>query len=264
MQHAAKSLDGVNVIVTRPAHQSSYLASKISALGGNPILFPVLEITAVKDTTSLLQLIDHLEQFDLAVFVSPNAVHKAMHLINMKRTLPLDLAVAVVGESSREALNQYGVYNVITPTGRYDSEALLEHDALKDITGKRVIIFRGNDGRKLLGETLINRGAYVEYAQCYHRGKPDIDTTLILNQWHQNKYNAITITSSEGLHNLFDMIGQSNRDFILETPLFTAHERIAHLAKHLGVRQVITSEKSGDNGLLDGLLHYFQTISHRE
>jgi len=260
----AKPLDGVNVLVTRPAHQSSYLANGIRSLGGNPILFPVLEVTDIVDTAPLLKLIDRLEQFDLAVFVSPNAVHKAMNLIQSRRPMPSNLAIAVVGESSKDALNQYGVHDVIVPTERFDSETLLEHVVLQDMAGKNVVIFRGNDGRKLLKETLTKRGAHVEYAQCYHRGKPDIDATFFINQCRNNHRNALTITSSEGLHNLFDMIGQSGRDLLLVTPLFTAHERIAQLAEQLGIKHVITSKKSGDNGLLDSLLNYFQTTNYQE
>jgi len=53
----------------------------IRAAGGRPILFPVIEIAEIDDTRALNELIDRLEQFDRAIFVSPNAVYKAMTLI---------------------------------------------------------------------------------------------------------------------------------------------------------------------------------------
>lgn len=256
--HTAKPLAGVNVVVTRPTHQSSYLAEGIRALGGTPILFPVLEVTDVQDTAPVLAIIDRLEQFDLAIFVSPNAVHKAMKLIHANRSsLPDNLRIAVVGKSSADALQQHGIDDVIVPTQRFDSEALLELAALQDMTDKNVVIFRGNDGRKLLGETLTKRGAQVEYAQCYHRGKPDMDANLLINPCRNNTHNAITITSSEGLHNLFDMMGQAGRDLLVATPCFTAHERIAQLAQQLGITQVITAQRSGDDGLLESLSEFF-------
>ena len=67
-------------------------------MDGNPILFPVLEITDVTDLSSLIALINRLEEFDWAIFVSPNAVNKAMPLINERRSLPVQLKFAAVGK----------------------------------------------------------------------------------------------------------------------------------------------------------------------
>lgn len=259
---AFKPLTGINILVTRPAHQAQHLADEIRAMGGHPILFPVLEITNVKDPQPLIELIDRLEAFDLAVFVSPNAVNRAMPLINTRQILPPNLKIAAVGKGSAEVLQHFGVNNIITPTSRFDSEALLDLAELKDVKNKRVIIFRGNDGRQLLGDTLIKRGAIVEYIACYHRGRPDIDASTLLSIWTNNHLDAVTITSSEGLHNLFDMIGESGQQLLNKTPLFTAHQRIAETAKKLGLSLVVTTD-AGDEGILRGLQFYFQAINRQ-
>jgi uroporphyrinogen-III synthase len=259
---AFKPLTGINILVTRPAHQAQYLADEIRAMGGHPILFPVLEITNVKDPQPLIELIDRLDAFDLAVFVSPNAVNNAMLLINTRRILPPNLKIAAVGKGSAEVLQHFGINNVITPTSRFDSEALLDLAELKDVKNKRVIIFRGNDGRQLLGDTLIKRGAIVEYIACYHRGRPDIDPRTLLSIWTNNHLDAVTITSSEGLHNLFDMIGESGQQLLNKMPLFTAHQRIAETAEKLGLSLIVTTD-AGDKGILRGLQFYFQAINRQ-
>lgn len=251
-----KPLAGINILVTRPVHQAKNLADGIHALGGHSILFPVLEISDLKDTQPLLKLIARLDEFDLAIFVSPNAVNKAMHLIQASRTLPTNMRIAVVGKGSENALKQLGVTDIIVPSGRYDSEALLEQSELQQMKNKRVVIFRGNDGRGLLGDTLIERGAILEYAECYHRGKPNVDTDSLLTAWSHQNLNAVTITSSEGLHNLFDMIGPLGQQLLKMTPLFTAHERIVQKARDLGLVDVILTP-AGDEGLLQGLVDYF-------
>ncbi|SFP63293.1 uroporphyrinogen-III synthase [Nitrosomonas cryotolerans] len=259
---AIKLLTGTNILVTRPVHQADCLADGIRAMGGNPILFPVLEITDITDIRPLQELINHLDAFDLAIFVSPNAINKAMPLILMNRALPPNLKIAVVGKSSADTLKEYGIHKVIMPTQRFDSEALLDEAELQQINNKRVVIFRGDDGRKLLGETLIKRGAILEYVTCYHRRKPFIDTGPLLTTWSQGKLNAVTITSSEGLHNLFDMIGEFGQQLLKRTPLFTAHARIAQVARDLGLDIVITTS-AGDKGLLQGLLEYFQASKNQ-
>ena len=66
-------LAGLGILVTRPAHQSEHLANLILQAGGNPVLFPALEIVDVADLQPLNALIDQLDHFDLAIFISPNA-----------------------------------------------------------------------------------------------------------------------------------------------------------------------------------------------
>ncbi|MBL0011694.1 MAG: uroporphyrinogen-III synthase [Nitrosomonas sp.] len=255
---AKKQLDGINILVTRPIHQSTFLAEGIRAMGGNPILLPVLEITDVKDLNPLIDLISRLDEFDWAIFVSPNAVNKAMQLIGKQRILPPYIRFAAVGKGSADALKHYGVNEVLVPVEHFDSEALLQQEQLQDMAGKRVVIFRGNGGRELLGDTLIQRGASLEYAECYQRRKPDIDTTSLLSAWMQGEIHAVIITSSEGLHNLFDIIGKLGQQLLKSTPVFTVPERIARTAKTLGLRKIVKSTSTGDEGLLECLQAYFQ------
>ncbi len=256
---ANKQLDGINILVTRPIQQSVFLAEGIRAIGGNPILLPVLEITDIKDLNPLIDLIGRLDEFDWAIFVSPNAVNKAMQLIGKQRkhTLPSHLRFAAVGKGSADALKHYGINEVLVPVEHSDSEALLQQEQLQNMAGKRVVIFRGNGGRELLGNTLIQRGAFLEYAECYQRRKPDIDTTSLITAWSQGEIHAVIITSSEGLHNLFDIIGKLGQQLLKSTPVFTVHERIARTAKELGLGKIVKAISAGDEGLLESLQAYF-------
>ncbi len=256
---ASKQLKGINILVTRPADQSALLADGIRAAGGNPILFPVLEITDVKDATPLINLINRLDEFDWAIFVSPNAVNKAMSFMVKQRTLPSHLKIAAVGKGSADTLKHYGVNEVLIPTEHFDSEALLKREELQNMIGKRVVIFRGNGGRQLLGDTLIQRGAILEYVECYQREKPNVDITPLLTAWSQDEIHAVIITSSEGLHNLFDIMGELGQQLLKSTPVFTVHERIAQTAKDLGLEKVVKTSSTGDEGLLESLRVYFST-----
>lgn len=251
------SLRGKNIVVTRPVNQARELARLIEAAGGTPILFPVIEIRELEDPRPFLALVDRLDEFDFAIFISPNAVGRAMKLILRRRTLPRALKVIAVGGGTVRALRGYGVSEVIAPRDRYDSEALLEMAELADVSGKRVMIFRGEGGRELLGDTLKARGASVEYAECYRRGKPDLDPAPLLGAWARNELDAVTVTSSDGLRNLFEMVGTPGRERLMITPLFAPHPRIAETARALGVRKVIVTGP-GDEGLLTGLTDYFK------
>jgi len=249
----AKPLAGLGILVTRPAHQAEHLAELIRAAGGTPILFPVLEIVDLPDLRPLHALIDRLEQFDLAIFISPNAVAKAMNLIRARRALPSTLRIAAVGKGSRKALAQFGVEDVLLPDHRFDSEGLLALPALQRMAGKHVVIFRGDGGRELLGDELRRRGAQVEYAECYRREKPRADNAQLLHLWARNELHAITVTSTESLHNLFDLVGKLGQQWMKTTPLFVPHARIAEAARGMGLNRV-TVTPPGDEGLLAGLI----------
>lgn len=249
-------LAGRQVVVTRPAGQAAHFAQALADLGAHPVLFPVLAIEPVQDILPLLDVAGRLEQFDLAVFVSPNAVHYALTEILARRLWPPGLKAATVGKSSERELARHGVQDVIAPVVRFDSEALLELPPLQAMGGKRVIVFRGDGGRELLGDTLIQRGARVEYVSCYRRSKPDRDPAPLMKLWSDGKLDAMTITSSEGLRNLCDMIGQLGQAWLRKTPTFVPHARIAEQAMALGLKSVILTGP-GDAGLLDGLMQYF-------
>lgn len=249
-------LAGKGIVVTRPAHQAQALARLIEDAGGRPILFPVIEIREMDDPRPFLEIVDRLDEFDLAVFISPNAVSRAIKPILERRALPPRLKVAAVGGASVRALAGHGVTGVIAPRERYDSEALLELPELAAPSGMRVVIFRGQGGRELLGETLRARGARVEHAECYRRARPDLDPAPLVAAWMRAALDAVTVTSSDGLRNLRAMVGETGRRHLLRTALFVPHPRIAETARELGVERIVVTGP-GDEGLLTGLVAYF-------
>ncbi|HZV54156.1 MAG TPA: uroporphyrinogen-III synthase [Rhodocyclaceae bacterium] len=251
------ALAGRHIVITRPAGQAAHLAEALVDLGARPVLFPVLAIFTVDDPQPLQDAAIRLDSFDWAAFVSPNAVEKALTAILARRPWPAHLRVATIGRSSELALAGFGIADVVAPRERFDSEALVALPELQDMAGKRVIIFRGDGGRELLGDTLKQRGAEVEYVACYRRGKPELDPAPLLKLWAEGRLDAVTATSSEGLRNLVDMVGKLGQTWLRKTPLFVPHQRIAGLARALGCQEVILTGP-GDDGLVAGLLEYFR------
>jgi uroporphyrinogen-III synthase len=253
---SSRPLAGRGIVVTRPAHQAQSLARLIEEAGGQPVLFPAIEIRDADDLGPFMKLVDRLDEYDFAIFISPNSVERAMQLITARRRLPPGLTIATIGGGGVRALERFGVTGVVAPQDRYDSEALLEQPAFEVVSFKRVVIFRGEGGRERLGETLRERGATVDYAECYRRCLPEADPAPLLKTWARGRIDAVTVTSSEGLRNLFELLGDAGREPLLGTPLFVPHPRIAEAAQALEVRTVIVTGP-GDSGLLTGLAAYF-------
>lgn len=249
-------LAGRGILITRPAHQAGPLAALIHAAGGRPVIFPALAILDPADPQPLLDAIARLESYDLAIFISPNAVTRVMERMAGRRAWPADLRVAAIGKGGVRELERHGIREVIAPQRSFDSERLLEMPQLQAVNGQRVLILRGDGGRELLGDTLAARGAQVDYVACYRRARPQTDPAPLLQAWGNGGVHAVVVTSSEGLRNLFVMFGKPGEPLLQHTPLLVPHPRIAAVARELGCKDVIETA-AGDDGLWAGLLQHF-------
>ena len=259
-------LDGVGVLVTRPAHQAEQLCALVEEQGGTAIPFPVLEIAAPLDSAPLVQAAQRLDEFDYAVFVSANAVRRALDLILTLRDWPAALAIAVIGKRSAEELQQFGLRADVSPERKFNSEALLELDEMHQVQGKRFVIFRGDGGREFLADSLRQRGAEVEYVQAYRRLQPSCDSNALLQRWRAGEIDIVLVNSAESLENLVAMLGQRGRKLLTGTQLLVASERIVPLAAKLGFeREPVVADNATDQAVLHALLcwkeHQRQTAS---
>lgn len=250
-------LAGRTIVVTRPRAQAAPLVEAIRAAGGEPFIFPLLEIGSASDPLPLANAKAQLADYRLAVFISPNAVDYSLPTLLAGCTRwPASVRAAAVGQGTVRALAAHGIDGVIAPTGRFDSEALLELPGLQvaDVAGRRVAIFRGDGGRELLADTLRSRGAVVDCVTCYRRSAPK-DVAPLLQQWNGAGIDAVTVSSSEGLRYLVDLLDGAQRALLAELPVFVPHARIAENAATLGLRRVILTGPA-DAGIIAGLSTY--------
>jgi uroporphyrinogen-III synthase len=250
-------LAGRTIVITRPQAQAAPLAEAIAAAGGNPLIFPLLEISPAADPQQLAEAAARLGDYSLAVFISPNAADHALPVLLARGPWPGGLIPAAVGQGTVKLLAERGLHGCIAPTGRFDSEALLDLPELAagSVAGKRVAIFRGDGGRELLADTLRQRGATVDYISCYRRSGPAHGVMPLLTAWRAGRLDAITASSSEGLRYLVDLLDVEGRAFLQKTPLFVPHARIAENARALGLNNIILTE-AADAGILAGLVAY--------
>ncbi len=264
---AVLPLAGRTVVVTRPLAQAASLAELIAAQGGRPLIFPLIDIAAAADLRPLQQAVAQLAQCALAVFISANAVAYSLPTLLAAAGWPAGVVAAAVGAGTAAALRRAGVAEVVLPSERFDSEALLELPALQAdrLAGRQVLIFRGDGGRELIADTLRERGATVSYVTCYRRLLPASGITPLLDAWAAAGVDALTVSSSEGLRNLHQLLAthagldaaarQAAHARLCATPTFVPHHRIADAAAGLGHRHVILTD-AADAGLIAGLCAY--------
>ena len=243
------ALAGRGIVVTRPRELAGALAAAIEKAGGSAILFPTIAIEDAPPPAALR----NLDAYDLAIFVSPTAVQKVMARV---AHWPERLQAAAIGTGSRRELERRGVPGVLAPEEGADSEALLALPELQHVQGKRVVIFRGGAGRPLLGNALAERGAKIEYAECYRRTRPDADPAPLLARWQRGAVHAVTVSSSEGFDNFIALLGAAGASHLAATPLFAPHARVAAHAGEHGAGEVIVAG-AADAAVVERLVAYF-------
>ncbi|MBK9131961.1 MAG: uroporphyrinogen-III synthase [Gammaproteobacteria bacterium] len=243
-------LAGCRVLVTRPEHQAQRLCALIARAGGRAQTLPVIEIAAPGDPDALADLLARLDRFDIAIFVSGNAVDRVCAELG-GRPWPPAVRLAAVGRGSAAALAQHGLHADILPPREFNSEGLLELEALRNVAGRRIVIFRAQDGRELLAETLRARGAEVEHVEAYCRVLPAASGAGLRRIAGEDNIDTIVVTSNEGLSNLYLLAGADGRDWLLRRQLIVISARAAQLAAELGfLHPARVAIEASDEGLL--------------
>jgi uroporphyrinogen-III synthase len=215
------------------------------------VRFPALEILGPADKAAARAELAGAASADLLVFVSANAVSYAFPLLPDQ--LPLDIAVAAVGEATAAALTGVGLDPTLVPQ-RMDSEGLLALPALQSMNGRRVYLLRGNGGRELIADTLAERGARVSQVEVYRRQLPQRPAGVanLVGNWDR-LVDVVTATSNAVLDNLFTLLGEQGAPRLRDTPLVVISERMAQHAAKLGCTRVRVAASARDHDLLQAL-----------
>jgi len=214
------------LILTRPLYQNHKLIESIKMENLDIVNMPLIEIEGIIDYkhSNINQKMNR--SIHCIIFISTNAVIYFGQLLK-KFNLPFPKAnfIAAIGKSTAQLIKDTFGAEVLFPKNIYDSEHLMYLSIFDNITEKYCLIIRGKGGRETLKNLLINRGAIVEYLECYQRSMIPFnaenfkDTKIPSN-------NFILISSNEAAQHFVNQITKlkidvSNYIFIVN------HERIA-------------------------------------
>jgi uroporphyrinogen-III synthase len=239
-------LQGLHILVTRPALQAEALSNALSALGGQVTRLPALDITPCE--YSLPET-----HYDLLIFISGNAVRFGQAVLGAQP----QARIAAVGTSTAQALLDLGYQVDVTPQQAANSEALLDHPLLQ-APPAQILIVRGVGGRDLLRDTLIERGSAVEVLEVYRRApsQPDGQQLQAINEQLQTGLlDLITLTSIEILQALHALVGTT---IITQQITFLAGSaRIANAARQLGWQgECVLADSPDDASLIHALTRW--------
>ncbi len=247
------SLIGHTILVTRPAHQAKQLCLEIKKAGGKVIRCPAIEILPPRDKQQALRLLKQLSNFDLAIFVSVNAVESTLALM-APVALPKSLQLAAIGISTAASLQSQGYENIIRPQRQYSSEGLLQSEALGNVEGKKIALIRGESGREWLGKTLEENGAHVTPVATYRRKRPADSKKILRHALQNDNISIISVTSNEGLENITELAGgMCNK--LRSIPLVVLSDRNRQHATKLGyLGPIEVANQATDRSIVEALV----------
>ncbi|MDH1896406.1 uroporphyrinogen-III synthase [Aeromonas caviae] len=235
-------------LVVRPAAQANQLVQMLRQLGHAPLCCPLLE---TRPGCDLPHLGDMLREADLVIAVSMHAVHFAHHfLLQTGQTWP-HIDYFAVGQASADAFAEAGIQALCPADPR--SEGLLALPALQGVSGRRVLILRGNDGRDLIARTLASRGALVHYCATYERHYPDLDGDALTRHWQAAGLDSLLITSGELLQRLLALVPGPQHPWLYDRLLVVPSPRVAEMAEGAGFTRIVIAQGASNQALVAAL-----------
>ncbi len=223
---AAASLQGLRVLVTRPAAQAQALCELLEARGAVPLRLPLQAIEPVRQPALAARSLRQAQAADAWIFTSANAVQHAHAL----QPGPWPPAIAI-GAATAAALRRLG-HDADLPDGAYTSEGLLQLPLLQAAAGRRFAVITGVGGRELLAPALLARGAQVEVVAVYRRLMLPQDPRALAAM--VSRAEIAIISSGEALARLFELMPGEQRPLLLRLPLVVPSRRVVEEAVQLG------------------------------
>jgi uroporphyrinogen-III synthase len=242
-----RALEGLTVVVTRPARQAGPFVAMLRNAGADAILLPAIEIEPIElDAASRPALVP--DNFDWTVYTSANAV--AWSLPQLPR--PARTRVAAIGRATARALDEQGIRVDAVPQGASDSEGLLALGAFADLRGQRILIVKGAGGRTLLRDELARRGAELVLCEVYRRRPAATDPAALeaLRSAGGHARLIVAVTSGEVLGALLEAAPDDRLPTLRDATLLVPGERVAASARSLGWRGPLVVAPSAEDGVM--------------
>lgn len=238
----------LTVVVTRPGAAGQALVDELRQAGQGALWLPAFTFGPAPDEPAAWATVAALETFDLAIFVSPQAVRATAALLEQR--WPAQTRIAVVGRGTgaavREALDGAAEAVLIEPpeAGELEtsgSEVLWPLLEVLQPPPRRVLLLRAQSGRDWLAERLRALGAVVVPLAVYSRNVT-VPTASLREALAEAAATGLAsvVSSSDAVAALAQMLGAQPEVWaaLRAAPALAGHPRIAERLRAAGFAQV--------------------------
>ena len=246
----AQPLFGKRVLITRPAHQSGDLATRLWEAGAEPIVAPTIAIGPPEDLAAARDAVARVRDHAWTVFTSRNGVDAFFdRLGELGRDVRAfgDVRIAAIGPKTAEALAARGIRVDLVPSV-FVNEAVAAELLARTAPGDRVLVYRAQEARDVLPETLRAHGRIVADVAAYATRFVD-DPELEAKARHAD---VVTFTSSSTVHGFVHNVPDAAAVLAAKT-VAAIGPITAQTARDAGIRVDVVADEFTVEGLLRAL-----------
>ncbi|MDX1755183.1 MAG: uroporphyrinogen-III synthase [Marinobacter sp.] len=242
-------LAGHRVLICRPEPEASRLAARFQAAGADTRIVPLLERQSLPDSPQRRSLIQNIDQFQHVIAVSPYAARLLLESLDTWwPQLPVGIHWYGVGGGTARVLEQAGLAPH-WPRQGHDSEALLALPELHAVSGEKVLLVRGEQGREVLADSLRQRGAEVTPLALYSRHCPAQARATLPQALNTFNPDAVIALSGETLNN-FIALGENTDHTLGQRLLVLPVPRVADRASAAGFHNLCIPASLQDDDIV--------------
>jgi uroporphyrinogen-III synthase len=250
-------LQGKVFISTVSAHKSVEIRNLFEPLGVIVVDFPMTEIVEVEQTPDILDAIKKLDNFQWIIFTSANGVihfQRFLREIKNMAVIPPTIKVATVGVKTAHELERTGRKADFSGSGNTSENLASELLEKENLQNCNILLPLGNLAPDTL-TTKLSKIAYLTRIDVYKTIRLENANNEPIERIKNNQYDLILFTSSSGVENFVNVIGQEN---------IGPHLKIASIgnvttktAESHGFTCGITAAKSTYEGLVAEIVNYY-------
>ncbi|BBP44751.1 hypothetical protein THMIRHAS_01240 [Thiosulfatimonas sediminis] len=244
---------------TRPAQQAQPLTQLLQQNTVQVLECPTLRIALLDEVA----LASPVQTYDMLLFTSVNAL-RGWQQNHLDVQFAHHQTLIAIGKATADYGLQLGWPIAVLAQQHFDSESLLAHPQMQDLSGQKILLVKGQGGRDKLPTTLRARGAVVTALDVYKR-QPASYCASSWPAFRVSQHPVLLISSYDsfcGLNAILDVAEKqvlsascAHWDFIELAIVFS--QRIADKMRAAGWQRPISVIPTQSNqGVLDALRAY--------
>jgi uroporphyrinogen III methyltransferase/synthase len=252
-------LTGTRILITRAREQAQEFSTLLADYGAQVIAFPAIAIAPPGDRRPLDKTIEKLESYDWVIFTSVNGVRFFAQRLKEKGITRAALAgkmICAIGPRTQKELEKMGVIVHFRPS-EYRAEGVAEGLRDRGIQGKRILLPRAREARRILPEALREAGALVDEVEVYQTVKPakgKASLAAILKKG----IDVVVFTSSSTVRNFMELL--SDKTALNGVKVATIGPVTGETARNYGLEPVISPSEYTIPSLVEAIVEHFKQL----
>ena len=220
----------IALISSRPQGTNVQLSDDLKNSEIKLLSFPLTEIHPLNNYQIFDGVIENIKTYQHIIFISTNAVHFFLERVKkLSLQIPKNLIFSSIGPTTKLLLQKKLSVDVHSPIKTFDSEHLLKEKIYNNVEGQKILIIRGEGGRETLKNALEEKGAIVNYGECYVRKYVDIDLNQLKNDLVNYHHQFILFSSTNSAKHFIDQLHNIETRWLQNIKIIVNHKKIEGL-----------------------------------